>query len=477
MRYVSTRGRMSAEADSLPFRAILLEGLAADGGLAVPAAYPRFRPDELAALRPLDYRGLAFAVLSRFIDDIDAVDLRRLVDATYAKAVFGSDDVTPLATLEPGLHLLELSNGPTLAFKDIALQLLGRLFEHVLAGQHETLNVLGATSGDTGSSAEQAMLGKRGVAVFMLSPRGRMSPFQQAQMFSIVDPSIHNVAIEGTFDDCQDLVKAIAGDAAFKRALRLGAVNSINWARVAAQVVYYFKGYFAATRDDGERVQFAVPSGNFGNVLAGHVARQMGLPIERLIVATNENDVLDEFFRTGRYRPRATAETHATSSPSMDISKASNFERYLYDVCGRDPAALASLWRRLASDGGFDLRDTPWWRNVEASGFVSGRSTHADRIATIRDVERRHGRIIDPHTADGVKVGRERRDPALPLICLETALPAKFAATIREALGRDPARPPGFVGLEARPQRFDVLPADTARVRAYIVEHAQRVPA
>ena len=470
MKYVSTRGAWTADPRS--FRDILLEGLAPDGGLAVPQRYPQFAPSELAALRALDYRGLAFAVLSRFIDDIPPADVRRLIDSTYDVATFGNSEITPLSTLEPGLHLLHVSNGPTLAFKDIALQFLGRLFEHALADGHRTLNILGATSGDTGSSAEVAMLGKRGIAVFMLSPKGRMSAFQQAQMYTIGDPAIHNLAIEGTFDDCQDIVKLLASDVGFKRDCRIGAVNSINWARVAAQVVYYFKGYFAATSRDGEPVQFAVPSGNFGNILAGHVARQMGLPIARLILATNENDVLDEFFRTGRYRPRTAAETRSTSSPSMDIAKASNFERYLFDITGRDPKVLATLFDTLSRDGGFDLRHTPHWNGVEASGFVSGRSTHADRIATIRDVDARYGVTIDPHTADGVKVGRERREPALPLICIETALPAKFAATIREALGREPERPPAFDGLERRPQRAEVLPADPARVRAYVTVHA-----
>jgi threonine synthase len=469
-RYVSTRGAWANEPQ--PFSAILLEGLAPDGGLAVPQAYPRFEPAALERLRPLDYRALAFEVLSRFIDDIPRDALRRLVDATYTAATFGSDDVTPLTTLAPGFHLLHTSNGPTLAFKDIALQLLGRLFEHVLGREGRTVNILGATSGDTGSSAEHAMRGKRGVQVFMLSPHGRMSPFQQAQMYAIDDPAIHNLAITGSFDDCQDIVKAVAGDAAFKRRYRIGAVNSINWARVAAQVVYYFKGYFAATTRPGQPVQYAVPSGNFGNILAAHVAREMGVPIARLILATNENDVLDEFFRTGRYRPRATAETHATSSPSMDISKASNFERFVFDVVGRDPVALGSLWRRLATDGEFDLAGTPWWPRVQAAGFVSGRSTHADRVGTIRDVHERFGVIIDPHTADGVHVGRRAMLPDVPLVCVETALPAKFAATIREALGREPARPAAFEGLESRPQRCEVLPPDAERVKAFIAAHA-----
>ena len=471
MNYVSTRGRISA-AQALPFKAILLEGLAADGGLAVPDRYPRFTPAEIESLRGRDYRALAFAVLSRFIDDIPAATLQRIIDDTYTVAAFGDDRITPLSTLESGLHLLHVSNGPTLAFKDIALQLLGRLFESVVTSTGGTLNILGATSGDTGSAAEHAMLGKRGVAVFMLSPHGRMSPFQQAQMYSIVDPAIHNLAIEAPFDACQDLVKEIASDASFKREHRIGAVNSINWARVAAQVVYYFSGYYAATSRAGDEVQFAVPSGNFGNVLAGHVARELGLPIARLIVATNENDVLDEFFRTGRYRPRTSAQTHATSSPSMDISKASNFERYVFDLVGRDPERLNALWQTLVSTGEFDLGATPYWPRVRASAFVSGRSTHADRLATIRDIDARFGVVVDPHTADGIKVGRELRDPALPLVCIETALPAKFAATIREALGRDPERPPRFEGLERRPQRFERLPADVGRVRAYIAEHA-----
>jgi len=470
MRYVSTRGAWASAPQ--PFSAILLEGLAPDGGLALPEAYPRLAADELAALRSLDYRALAFAILSRFATDIPAADLKAVIARTYTAEIFGSDEITPLTMLEPGLALLHVSNGPTLAFKDIALQLLGNLFEYVLGKEQRTLNILGATSGDTGSSAEYAMRGKRGIRVFMLSPAGRMSPFQQAQMYSLADPNIHNLAIDGVFDQCQDIVKAVGSDAEFKARYRIGTVNSINWARVAAQVVYYFKGCFAATRSNAEAVDFAVPSGNFGNILAGHVARRMGLPIRRLILATNENDVLDEFFRTRRYRPRGTAETHATSSPSMDISKASNFERYIFDVVGRDPAILREFWQRLERDGGFDLAGTPHEAQVRASGFVSGMSTHADRLATIRDVHERYGVIVDPHTADGIKVGRERRDGAVPLVCIETALPAKFAATIREAIGRDPERPPAYADLEARPQRCERMPADAARVKAFIAAHA-----
>ncbi len=479
MRYVSTRG---AWADNpQPFSAILLEGLAPDGGLAVPQKYPRFSAKELDALRTRSYRShhfyqdLAFAVLSRFTADIPAADLKSLIDRTYTKDSFGSDAITPLTELEPGIHLMHLSNGPSLAFKDIALQLLGNLFEYTLAKERSTLNILGATSGDTGSSAEYAIRGKRGVNVFMLSPHGRMSPFQQAQMYSLTDPNIHNIAIEGVFDDCQDIVKAVSADAAFKTRWEIGTVNSINWARVAAQIVYYFSGYFAVTKANGDVVDFAVPSGNFGNILAGHVARSMGLPIRRLILATNENDVLDEFFRTARYRPRRAGETHATSSPSMDISKASNFERFIFDVVDRSPQALAMLWERLDRRGDFDLAGTPPWERVVATGFVSGSSSHAERIATIRDAYGRYGIVIDPHTADGLAVGRVHRNPSVPLVCLETALPAKFTATIREALDLDPERPAAFADLEERPQKSVVLPADVERVKEYIATHAESV--
>ena len=451
MQYVSTRG----EAPRKRFTGILLEGLAADGGLYVPESYPKA---DLKAWRRLGYRDLAFEILSRFMDDVPG--LRALVDRSYTRAAFGSDDITPLTTLEPGLHILGLSNGPTLAFKDVAMQLLGNLFEDALAREGRTLNILGATSGDTGSAAEYAMRGKQGIQVFMLSPHGRMSAFQRAQMFSLQDPNIHNLAVKGVFDDCQDVVKQVNADAAFKDQYRIGAVNSINWARIAAQVVYYFKGYFAATQSDAEPVSFAVPSGNFGNIYAGYVAREMGLPVRKLILATNENDVLDEFFRTGRYRVRKSAA--ATSSPSMDISKASNFERYAFDLLERDGRALAKQWKRLDTEGEADLSLLP------RAGFASGRSTHADRLATIRAVQAKYGVTIDPHTADGVKVGLEQRDSGVPLICLETALPAKFAETIREALGRDPQRPAGFEKLEDLPQRFEVIEADAAAVKRII---------
>lgn len=472
MQYVSTRGQSPA----LSFSDTLLGGLMTDGGLAMPTRYPCFSAQELEAMRGLDYAGLAYEVLSRFITDIPADDLRSILRRTYTPAVYcnsvtGSDtaQITPLYTLEPGLHLLELSNGPTLAFKDMAMQLLGNLFEYALAKTSESLNILGATSGDTGSSAEYAMRGKRGVRVFMLSPHGKMSRFQTAQMFSLQDPNIINIAVKGVFDDCQDIVKAVSNDLAFKARHRIGTVNSINWARVSAQVVYYFKGYFAATTSSHQKVSFCVPSGNFGNVCAGHIARQMGLPIDKLVVATNENDVLDEFFRTGLYRPRKTAETRQTSSPSMDISKASNFERFIYDLTGQDGDRVRGLWREVDAGGSFSLAGTDLFREVSARyGFLSGRSTHADRLKTIRACKERHQRLVDTHTADGLKVAWELRDPAVPMIVLETALPTKFEETMVEALGERPPRPAGLENLESLPQRSQVMDVDVDAVKALI---------
>ncbi len=467
MKYISTRGGGAPRS----FCDILLEGLAPDGGLYVPQHVPHIDATTLAAWRHLAYPDLAHQVLRLYVDDIPDSDLKRLCHATYRAQTFGSAAITPLKPLAPGLALQALSNGPTLAFKDVAMQLLGALFEYELARRGQTLNILGATSGDTGSAAEYAMRGKRGINVFMLSPHGRMSAFQQAQMFSLQDANIHNIAIEGVFDDCQDIVKAVSGDLAFKRALHIGSVNSINWARLLAQVVYYFAGYFQATTTNDERISFAVPTGNFGNICAGHIARSMGLAVDRLVCATNENDVLDEFFRSGSYRPRASAETHQTSSPSMDISKASNFERFVFDLLGRDGARIRQLFgAELAARGSFTLTDEEFARIAE-HGFASGKSSHAERVATIRDTAKRFDLVIDPHTADGLKVGREHRPSGQPLLVFETARPAKFAATIHEALGHEPARPPGLDGIEQLPKRFSVLPADVNAVKRYLQAH------
>ncbi len=467
MKYVSTRGDRSERG----FSDILLEGLAPDGGLYLPTHYPKVDAATLARWRGLRYADLAFEILSLYISDIPAVDLKRLCDVTYTEAIFGTPQITPLKKLQDGLYLQALSNGPTLAFKDMAMQLLGNLFEYELGRRGEELNILGATSGDTGSAAEYAMRGKQGVRVFMLSPRGRMSPFQQAQMFSLQDANIHNIAVEGVFDDCQDIVKAVSNDLDFKRQYRIGTVNSINWARLLAQVVYYFAGYFQATTSNEQKVSFAVPSGNFGNICAGHVARMMGLPIAQLVLATNENDVLDEFFRTGTYRVRGTAETHETSSPSMDISKASNFERFVFDLLGRDGGRTQQLFgAALTQAGGFTLSPAEF-APAAGFGFVSGRSTHADRLATIRSTFECSGVLVDTHTADGLKVARAHLQPGVPMLVLETALPAKFAATIREAIGRDPEPPAALRGIENLPKRFTVMQPDVQAVKHFIQAH------
>ena len=472
MKYISTRGDQTQRS----FSEILLEGLAPDGGLYLPVSYPKVDAGTLAKWRGLSYAELAFEILSLYIDDIPAADLKDITARTYNKSVYGFDEITPLKPLEPGLALEALSNGPTLAFKDMAMQLLGNLFEYELGRRGEQLNILGATSGDTGSAAEYAMRGKKGVRVFMLSPHGRMSPFQQAQMFSLQDPNIHNIAVEGVFDDCQDIVKAVSNDLDFKRKYKIGTVNSINWARLLAQVVYYFAGYFYATQSNAEKVSFTVPSGNFGNVCAGHVARMMGLPVDQLVVATNENNVLDEFFRTGTYRVRGSAETYETSSPSMDISKASNFERFMFDLLGRDAARTKFLFKDEVEQRGVFQVSPEEFARIAQYGFVSGSSKHSDRLVTIKDTFDRFGLMIDTHTADGLKVAREHVKPGVTMLVLETALPAKFAETIQEATGRLPERPhwiAGLDGLEDLPKRFTVLPADTEMVKSYVVRHCQ----
>ena len=480
MKYLSTRGHP----DRKSFCEILLEGLAPDGGLYLPEHYPQVDTATLSAWRVVyaqqGYAALAYQILSLYVDDIPPADLQAICARTYTEQVFGTPEIVPLRRLSaPGdglaapLYLEALSNGPTLAFKDMAMQLLGQLFEYELARRGEELNILGATSGDTGSAAEYAMRGKRGVRVFMTSPYGRMSPFQQAQMFSLMDENIHNIAVDGVFDDCQDMVKAVSNDLEFKRRYRIGTVNSINWARLLAQVVYYFAGYFQATESKAQQVSFSVPSGNFGNVCAGHVARMMGLPIATLVVATNENDVLDEFFRTGVYRVRGSADTHETSSPSMDISKASNFERFVFDLLGRDGARVSQLFgAQLAKQGRFDLSADPAFANAaQRFGFRSGRSTHADRLATIRETHARFGVMVDTHTADGLKVAREHLQAGVPMIVLETALPVKFAATLVEALGVEPPRPARLQGIEALPRRVTRMAADVNAIKSYIEQH------
>lgn len=467
MQYISTRGKTQP----MQFSDVLLMGLAPDGGLMLPETYPSIDEATLQKWRNLSYSELAFEIMSLFVTDIPADDLKNIINKTYTKVAFGSEDITPVTRLYDRLALLELSNGPTLAFKDIAMQFLGNAFEYVLKQKNERLTVIGATSGDTGSAAEYALRGKDNIEVFMMSPEGKMSAFQRAQMYSLDDANIHNIAVEGMFDDCQDIVKALQEDAKFKAKYSLGTVNSINWGRILAQIVYYFKGYFGATTDNAQKISFCVPSGNFGNICAGHIARQMGLPIDRLIVATNENDVLNEFFNTGKYTPRTSVETYVTSSPSMDISKASNFERFVFLLLDKDSVQVAKLFGDVKSGKGFDLSDNLKLVS-EKFGFIAGKSTHQDRLATIKKVYDDTQRLIDPHTADGVKVAIELQKADEMILVAETALPAKFQETIVEAVGEMTLpRPEHTQGLEDKPQYVTVVPNDTKAVAALIEQY------
>lgn len=469
MKYISTRGQMPEKS----FTEVLVMGLAPDGGLAVPKHIPSLDEATLAQWQSLSYPDLAFEIFSLFIDDIPSNDLKTLINGAYNKAKFGSDEIAPLRYLDEQTAILGLSNGPTLAFKDIAMQMIGELFEYVLVRNHKKLNIIGATSGDTGSAAEHAMIGKKNINVFMLSPHGRMSPFQQAQMFGLNEPNIFNIAVKGVFDDCQDIVKAINADADFKAKYSIGAVNSINWARILAQVVYYFKGYFAAKKQHADTpISFCVPSGNFGNIYAGFVAKQMGLPIDKLVVATNENDVLDEFFTTAQYNVRPSAAVYETSSPSMDIGKASNFERYIYNLLGGDAEKLADLWQQVADNNHFDFSE--YADKIQQSGFLSGKSTHQQRLTTIQSVYQQAKDFIDPHTADGVYVAQQlqaQQKLSGLTICLETALPAKFEATMHEALGHVPPRPSGYEGIEAVDKHVTVIENEASAVMNMVREN------
>ncbi|MDO5077655.1 threonine synthase [Corynebacterium sp.] len=471
MDYISTRDASRTPAS---FSDILLGGLAPDGGLYLPVEYPQVDTETLnhwrGVLADQGYAALAAEVLQLFITDIPAPDLKAICERAYTYPKFSDPQIVPVTELEPGIYIGHLSMGPTAAFKDMAMQLLGELFEYELRRRGETLNILGATSGDTGSAAEYAMRGRPGISVFMLTPAGRMTPFQQAQMFGLQDENIHNIALDGVFDDCQDVVKAVSADLVFKGEHNIGAVNSINWARLVAQVVYYISCWIRTTDSPQQRVSFAVPTGNFGDICAGHIARSMGVPIDRLIVATNENDVLDEFFRTGNYRVRSSAETLETSSPSMDISRASNFERFIFDLLGRDADRTAELFGERVKAGGFSLSDDPAFPAAASTyGFLSGHSSHADRVNTIRDCHTRCGVLVDPHTADGIHVARQLRDQVdTPIVCLETALPVKFTETIIEATGAEPDLPERFREIMAAPRRVVDLPNDVATVKAFI---------
>ncbi|WP_404438889.1 threonine synthase [Microbacterium aerolatum] len=472
MQYISTRGGTLGQ-----FSDVLLEGLAPNGGLAVPEALPHLSAAELERLRPLSYPELATEIIGLFATDIPRDDLAGLTSRAYGDGKFAADEIVPLSELGDNMTLVGLSEGPTLAFKDMAMQFLGEALEYVLEKRDRVLNVLGATSGDTGSAAEHALRGLDRVSVFMLSPQGRMSAFQRAQMYSLQDENVHNIAVEGVFDDCQNLVKRLNTDLDFKRAHSLGAVNSINFGRISAQIVYYVWAWLRTTDevDTDARstfeVSFAVPSGNFGNILSGHYARSMGIPIRKLVLATNENNVLDEFFRTGHYRPRSSANTLATSSPSMDVSRASNLERFVFDLLGRDPERTAAAWHELEERDEIDL-SAELNRFEEEFGLLSGTSTHDDRLATIRDFRDRTGVTIDPHTADGAKVAREHIETGIPMLVLETAKPQKFADLISEALGETVEPDDDTRALLAAPQRVTDMPDDEQQLRSYISERA-----
>ena len=473
MKYISTRG----DSPKLNFTEVLLGGLAPDGGLYLPEHYPKFTNDELNDMREMSYQDLAFYIFEKFIDDIPENDLREIVNKTYSAETFSyareeqkAEDITPTLPLKNNLFLLSLSNGPTLAFKDIAMQFLGHIFEYVLEKQGKTLNILGATSGDTGPAAEYAMKGKKGIKVFMLSPHGTMSPFQSAQMYSLQDTNIFNIAIKGVFDDCQDIVKAVSKDLEFKSLNKIGAVNSINWGRILAQIVYYFKGYFDVTTKNSEKVDFTVPTGNFGNICAGHIARMMGLPINHLVVATNENDVLDEFFNTGNYAPRSSEDTFQTSSPSMDISKASNFERFIFDLLGRDSSALNDHWKKIDEGKSFKLKEENF-QKIKDYGFVSSSSKHINRVNFIRSIYNDFGVIIDTHTADGIKAAMDHSTSINPMVVLETALPVKFEKSVFEAIGVYPKRPDSLKDLELLDQKFEVFENSVESVKKYITDN------
>ena len=473
MKYISTRGC----SPKLAFSEVLLGGLAPDGGLYLPEHYPKFTNDELNKMRGMTYQDLAFCIFEKFIDDIPSNDLKEIVNKTYSADIFSfareeqkAEDITPTLKLKNNLFLLSLSNGPTLAFKDIAMQFLGNIFEYVLEKKGKTLNILGATSGDTGPAAEYAMKGKKGIKVFMLSPHGTMSPFQAAQMYSLQDSNILNIAIKGVFDDCQDIVKAVLNDLEFKDLYKIGAVNSINWGRILAQIVYYFKGYFDVTSKNSEKVDFTVPTGNFGNICAGHVARMMGLPINHLVVATNENDVLDEFFNTGNYSPRSSKETFQTSSPSMDISKASNFERFIFDLLGRNSTSLKEHWKKIDDGKSFKLSEENF-KKIKDYGFVSSSSKHTNRMDSIRSLYNEVGVIIDTHTADGIKAAMDHSAPSNPMIVLETALPIKFEKSVFEAIGVYPKRPGSLKDLELLDQKFEVFENSVESVKKCIIDN------
>lgn len=470
MEMISTRDVLKT---GMSYSDVLLAGLAPDGGLYVPSEYPQISRAELEAPKNTSYRDIAYAVKKKLIGgDIPDTELRGMIERAYSEASFcaaDGDNIVPLVKVEKDFYVQQLSLGPTAAFKDMAMQQLGQEMDYELKKRREHLTILGATSGDTGSAAEAAFKGLDTVTLFMLSPEVGMSAFQKAQMGILSGGNIFNVSVRGRFDDCQDLVKELKGEEEFSK---LGAVNSINWGRISSQVSYFVSGYLQAASQVGDPVDFAVPSGNFGDMLSGYIAKQMGVPIRRLIVATNENAVLDKLFKTGVYE---LATSQVTSSPSMDISKASNYERLAFDVLKRDAAALTRYMKEFESKKQVDLKDYGAGpEDFAALGFSSDSSTHANRLQAIRDVYEKCEYVIDPHTADAVSVGfREKKPDGVPMVCMGTALPVKFEDTIQEALGFIPERPARFKDLEkALPEKaFHVIDIDAEQLRQYIREN------
>lgn len=461
MRYQSTRGGVSG----ISFKDAVLMGLADDGGLLLPESIPHLSQGDVDAFGHLAYPELAFQIISLYASDMPSADLKTLIDRSYRS--FAHPEITPLVH-QDGAYILELFHGPTLAFKDVALQFLGNLFEYLLAERNQKMNILGATSGDTGSAAIAGVRGKKNINIFILHPQGKVSPIQELQMTTVTDDNVFNLAVQGTFDDAQSIVKEIFGDVAFKHEYALGAVNSINWARVLAQVVYYFYAFGRVQRlTNCHDICFSVPTGNFGDIFAGYIAKRMGLPIRKLILATNENNILARFVRNGDYSLGAVV---PTLSPSMDIQIASNFERYLFYLFGEDGEAVIQAMANFRQRGrlDFDDKQQEQVRADFAALSVNGEQT----LETIRSFHELTGYVLDPHTAVGVRAGRELSGGECPLVCLATAHPAKFGDAVRQAIGKDPQRPASLEGIEDKPKRCAVIPAEVSAVRNFLVKNA-----
>ncbi|PLX80245.1 MAG: threonine synthase [Desulfuromonas sp.] len=461
MKYLSTRGQI----ENIPFKQAVMMGLAEDGGLLLPDEIPRLTIGDLDMLSKLAYPELAFHVMSYFIRDIPAADLKDIIDRSYAS--FDHPDVTPVVKHDD-LFILELFHGPTLAFKDVALQFLGNLFEYLLAESGDKMNILGATSGDTGSAAIYGVRGKQNINIFILHPHNKVSKVQELQMTTVTDANVFNLAIQGTFDDGQRIVKEAFNDLAFKKKYALGAINSINWARVLAQIVYYFYAWSQVRKQTGqERICFSVPTGNFGDIFAGYVAKRMGLPIDKLILATNENNILTRFVNEGDY---SIGEVHPTLSPSMDIQLASNFERYLYYLYGQDSSKVSRAFSDFSRSGKMEFTATE--KQQVANDFLSTTVSDEQTVATIENFHARTGYVLDPHTAVGVHAAQTLDLSGVPVVCLATAHPAKFADAVNQAIGQNPQRPACLEGLEQRSKRCELIAADTGKIKDFVAAHA-----